>query len=194
MDQNNKTFSEQGKKHNFLFDTSTILYFEKLYQLCGVSIFTALDELSDVTFFVCNLVLEEFIGNGQNFNPAQMMTFFNHILNAESAMHPDWKENRFIVTENGETKYIVLNKISATDYAQILLCQNHPELIGVTNDRRMLRSGMQVLQGRMIGISALLDRLTSLYPDNKRLETLKLTADKVFTKKHAFGEVVGSKK
>ncbi len=185
MNDNNEILTHKGKQYNFLLDTSAIIYFEKMWQQCGASIFTALNELSDVNFFVCNMVLSEFISGPNRFDPTQLTIFFDHVLNAESAMNPDMKENRFIVEEDGELKYIVLNRISPTDYAQILLCQNHPQLTLVTNDRRMLRSGAHVIPGRIIGIPALLNRLLSVYPENQRLLTLRDTADRIFDKKRA---------
>jgi len=119
--------------------------------------------------------------------PTRFSTFINHVLNAESAINADWKENRFLIKDNGQTKYIVLNKISPTDYAQILLCQNHPELVLVVNDRKMLRSGSQIIPERIIGIPALLNRLLDVFPENDRLKTLKNTGEYIFKKKHALG-------
>ena len=95
-----------------------------------------------------------------------------------------------LIEENGEVKYIVLNNISATDYAQILICQNHKTLILVANDKKMLKSAIQVIkERRVIGIPALLNWLLVLYPDNGRLKALKETGDKLFIKRHAFGNV-----
>ena len=189
MENNNKILANSGKKYNFLLDTSVILYFEKMHERCGASIFIVFDELPDVNFFVCNDVLSEFISGDHGFNPTQLNIFFDHILNAESSMDRSRKENRFLISENGEIKYIILNKISATDYAQILLCQNHSELILVANDRKLIKSGAQVISGRrVIGIPALLDRLLKLYPHNDRLKILKKTGEEMFEKKSAFGK------
>ncbi len=189
-ENNSKILANVGKKYNFLFDTSTILYFEQMWKQCGASIFIVINEIPDVNFFVCNEVLSELISGDHGFNPAQLNIFFDHILNAESSMNREYKENRFLINEGGEVKYIVLNKISTTDYAQILLCQNHPELVLVANDRKLIKSGVQVVSGgRVIGIPALLDRLLSIYPDNERLKVLKRTGNEIFVKKHAFGKI-----
>ena len=189
IDANSKILANRGKKYNFLFDTSTILYFEQMWKQCGASIFVVINEIPDVNFFVCNEVLSEFISGNHGFNPTQLNIFFDHILNAESSMNRDYKENRFLINEGGEVKYIVLNKVSTTDYAQILLCQNHPELVLVANDRKLIKSGAQTVPGRVIGIPALFDRLLSLYSDNERLKVLKKTCDEMFVKKHAFGKI-----
>ncbi len=185
-DQNTNLLAKKGREYNFLLDSSTIIYFEKMHGQCGVSIFTAFQELPDVEFFVCNDVLSELISGTKGFNPIQLRIFVGHIINAESSMMHGWKENRFLVQENGETKYVVLNKISSADYAQILLCQNHPELVLVANDRKMLKSAIQVLGNRAIGIPALLNQLLQHYPSNKRLQMLKKTGNEMFLQKHAF--------
>ena len=161
-----------------------------MYEHCGASIFTAIEECPEVNFFVLNDVLSELMQGPKGINPTQLNTFFDHILNSESAMNRDRKENRFLIEENGEIKYIVLNNISATDYAQVLICQNHIELTLVANDTKMLKSAAQVIKGRrVIGIPAFLDKLLAIYPNNERLKVLKKTGDKLFTKKHAFGNI-----
>src|SRR3990167_10833526 len=115
MDHNNQTLLTLGKKYNFLFDTSTILYFQVMHQHCGASIFTAINDCPEVNFFVLNDVLSELMQGEKGINPTQLNLFMNHILNSESAMDRNRKENRFLIEENGEIKYIVLSSISATD-------------------------------------------------------------------------------
>lgn len=185
MDLNKEILKKNSRKYNFLFDTSSIIYLEALWKRSGASIFKALGELPDVNFFVVNDVVSELI-SGKNASPVDgvLNTFFNHILNSESSMAPNYKENKFLIEQGGEVKYIILNKISATDYAQILLCQNHLELTLVTNDRKMLKSGARVILGRRIlGIPAFLNKLVELHPDNKRLASIKATAELMFIKK-----------
>jgi len=190
MDENNQIISIKSKKYNYLFDTSTILYFQTLYEHSGASIFEALKECNDVNFFVITDVLSELLQGNKGLTPLHLKIFFDHILNSECSMDPNWKENRFLVMENNEVKYIVLNKISPIDYAQVLICQNHKELILVTNDKKMLKSAAQVIKDRrVLGIPALLDKLIFLYPNNQRLKILKETGDNIFIKKHAFGNI-----
>ena len=190
MEQNNSILSKNGKKYNYLFDTSAILYFQTLYEHGGASIFKAIEECPNVEFYVINDVLSELMQGPKGINPTQTAPFLNHLLIAESAMDHNRKENRFIIKEGGELKFIVLNSISATDYAQVLVCQNHEELTLVSNDIKLLKSASQVLTGRRTtGIPALLDKLLFLYPNNKSLLTLKKTGDSIFVKRHAFGNI-----
>ena len=95
-------------------------------------------------------------------------------------MSHDLKENRFLIEENGQIKYIVLNKVSAQDWGQVLLCQNHPELILVSNDRKLLKSAGIILKERVIGINALIDRMIQLEPEIQEYRKLKEEALKLF--------------
>lgn len=190
MEENNKVLQVYGNKYNFLFDTSTILYFQTMYQHCGASIFKAIADCPEVNFFVLNDVVSELMQGSKGLNPTQIQSFLNHILSSESSMDRDRKENRFLVKENGEVKYIVLSSVSATDYAQILVCQNHTQLVLVANDKKMIKNAAQVLNGRRtLGIPAFLDRLLVLYPNNERLIALKKTGEELFSQKHAFGNM-----
>lgn len=190
MEENNKILLKKSERYNFLFDTSAILYFQVMYQQGGANIFTAIKECPNVNFFVLNEVLSELMQGLKAINPTQLGSFLGHVLNSESSMDRSRKENRFLIEEEGKMKYIILNKISSTDYAQILLCQNHPELTLVANDIKMLKSAAQVVKGRrVIGIPALLDKLLAIYPKNERVKALKETGDKLFIKKHAFGKI-----
>ena len=190
METNSKTIASFGKKYNFLFDTSTILYFQDMFVYCGVSIFTVLKDCPKATFFITNNVLEELLRGPKRLKLNQIGFFVNHILNAELSMDRNIKENRFLIEENDEIKFIVLNKVSAIDYAQILMCQNHKELTLVSNDKKMLKSAAQVVKGRrVVGMPALLDRLLRTNPNNKKLKVLKETGDNLYRKIHAFGNL-----
>jgi hypothetical protein len=190
VEENTKLILSTGKKYNFLFDTSTILYFQELYIAFGVNIFKVMEECPNVNFFVINHVLSELMQGKKGISPYQLRRFFNHILNSESSTSHNRKENRFLIEEKGEVKYVILNNISATDYAQVLLCQNHRELTLVANDKKMLKSAAQVIkERRVVGIPAMLDRLIHVYPNNKNLKLLKKTGDEMFIKSHAFGNI-----
>lgn len=193
MQDNNQLIKKNKKKLNYLLDTSTILYFQKIWEKCGASIFKSLEELDDATYFICNEVASELISGKNGMQVTQLGPFLGKILNAESSMSRDWKENRFLVEENGEIKYVVLNKISSADYAQILLCQNHPELTLVANDRKMLKSAVLILGNNATGIPGMLSQLIKLHPKDKRLQIIWKTGNMMFVKKHAISETKSEK-
>lgn len=187
IDINRNIIAEKGKKYNFLLDTSTIIYLEIIWKKCGANMLMTLEKLPDINFFVTSQVLVELMSGKKGYSTGILGDYDGHILNSEGSFVPNWKENRFLIEQDCEVRYIVLNKISDTDYSQILMCQNHLELTLVTNDRKMLKSGVQVILGRRIfGIPAFLEKLIDLYPKNKRLLVIKETADQMFIKKNPF--------
>jgi hypothetical protein len=139
-----------------------------------------------------NDVLSELMQGPLAINPTQLGQFLNHILNSEASMDHKRKEKRFLIEENGEVKYVVLNAVSAIDFGQILLCQNHLELIVVSNDREMIKSAAQLLHKRVMGMPAMLNKLLELYPENEILKVLQKTGEEIFSQKHAFGQINNS--
>jgi hypothetical protein len=131
-----------------------------------------LKEFPNEYFFVSNEVVVEIENRPRKF---KFGYFINHILNSPISMDSNWKENRFLVKENGETRYITLNKVSNVDYGQISLAQNHPELTLVSNDRKLLKSAAHIIPGRVLGMPILIERLCDKYPDNKPLKSIKKT-------------------
>lgn len=136
-----KKLSNAGKEL-FLIDSSAFCRFEEVDRISDFSFLTYLKNVSHVHFFVTNEVLMEIANGPRNLN----FSFFNdYMLNAEVSFSPNYKENKFIIEENGILKYVELNKISGQDYGQIHLAQNHPELKIVTNDEKFLKSATSLL-------------------------------------------------
>ena len=119
------------------------------------------------------------LSNGPRQIPVTFIT--EHIINSEGSFLPDWKENRFLIKENGEIRYIVLNKISTVDYSQVLLCQNHPELTLVSNDHKLLKSAKVVLIDRVIGPPSLIEQLIDLHPIHEDLKKITEAVKKIYS-------------
>ena len=169
-------------KFLFLIDSSAYIRFEELEQLTGINLLKLLHESSKHSYYLlANEVLIELM-KSPRIIPIE--PFIEHIINLESAIDKNWKENRFIVEEEGQLKYILLNKISSTDYGQVLLCQNHNQLYLVSNDRKMLKSAAFVIGERCLGINKLLNKLSTIEKhmyDN--VEILKRGLDDNFGKR-----------
>ena len=60
---------------------------------------------------------------------------------------------------DGQTKSYKHNKISQADHSQIVLCQNHLELVLLTNDHKLLRSAATVLPRRVMDLQSFLEML-----------------------------------
>ena len=97
--------------------------------------------------------------------------FGSHIINSEFSMKSGYKENKFIYEDNGELRYIVLNKISGNDYAQIHLCQQHKILNIVSNDQKLIKSAKCMLgENRAGGPADLVKFMKYLHPEIKALD------------------------
>ncbi len=75
-----------------------------------------------------------------------------HIINNPSSIlnSTDKKENVFIKKDNDELSLIKGNVISSVDYSIMVLCQNNPNFILVTDDKNMLKSSVLILQDSQI--------------------------------------------
>ncbi len=179
-DINNKIIANLKGLEVYLIDTSAFCRFEELEKLCGINILNVIKGSAHSTFLIPNSVILE-LANGPRTLDYKFLT--SHIINSEYSGDPNWKENRLIVQENDKLAYIVGNKVSATDYALISLCQNHPELFLVSNDKKMLKNALIVLEKEhVLGAPMLIDRLISK-GYTKDLQKLKEVMGKVFEMK-----------
>lgn len=165
--------SQYTDKTLFLLDSSAFCKFEEIEKESGIHLLEIIHNSNKAHFFITNEVLVELMNGPRNLD---IRIYKNHIINVEGSMDPNWKENRLLVEEDGELKYIIGNKVSNVDYNEIMLCQNHSELILVTNDQRMLKNGSRVLPGRIYGPPRLIERMIELEPNNTRLVKLQEVA------------------
>ncbi len=179
---NIKRIAELGDKFLYLLDSSAYIRLEELSQMTNCNFLEMLHTLSKNSyFFLTNEVVVELM-NGPRI--CAIETYLEHVINAEVSMDKSWKENRFIIEESGQLKYLILNRISSTDYGQIHLCQNHRKLNLVSNDRKMLKSAKTIIEDRCLGIDKLLDELlkreTLLV---ETINTVKQALEKNYAKK-----------
>lgn len=182
---NNIHISKHKGKDMYLLDSSVFVKSEEMSLSCSIDFIDTLSSLSRECFFISNEVLVELMNGPRQVNIGY---FQNHILNVEGSMDHSLKENRFIIEENGQLKVIKLNKVSIVDYNQIHLCQNHTELILISNDRKQLKSAAQVIPGRVLGLPVLVNKLATKYPANKRISELNNFSKKVYEIKNALNK------
>lgn len=183
FDINKNLIQKHSSKIIFLIDSSAYCFIEEIEQICGFNVLEIIHNSKRAHFFITNEVFVELMNGPRKLDPA---IYINHLLNVESSMDSDWKENRFLIEENGAIKYVVLNKISSVDYGQILLCQNHPELILVTNDRKILRSSAQIIPGRIYGTPRLVERMLELESTQSSLKIIQATIKSHYEMKSPF--------
>lgn len=161
----------------FLIDSSAFIRIEDLWKITELNLLFLMEQSQKVHFFLSNEVCVELMKGPRDLDCGFLI---NHIINVDGSGPNDSKENKFLIKENGKTKYIVLNKISWQDYNQVLLCQNHPKLTLVSNDRKLLKSASAVIDKRIIGINALMDEMIKLEPKVKEYKSLKSKASEIF--------------
>lgn len=161
-----KKFSE---KELFLLDSSAFQIFEEWGVALEFNLLEKIQLSQSHHFFITNEVLVELCQK----RPKDFMnTLFGYTLNAEGSMSHNVKHSSFPIKVNGEMVVINTNAISAEDFSQIWLCGNHPELTLISNDRKLLKTGAIVLQGRVTGPSTFIKRFIQKYPEDPDLNKL----------------------
>lgn len=176
-DLNNKKLKAINPKKIYLLDSSAYIRYEELYSMSGINLFSILEKITDIEILMTNDVLVELM-NGPRVLSAKFM--LDHIINSEGSMDHSLKENRFLFESEGKLSYLTQNMISATDWGQIFLCQNHPELTLVTNDRKQFKSARAVINDRVVGAFSFLELLIDVYRDNMDLKELRKKALELF--------------
>lgn len=180
MDINSKIIDSMKDKEIFLLDNSFVARLEEVNQI--ESLLTYISASQRFSYLVSLKVLnEKFRFSGNNF----LYLFEQNILHDEYTANTERgvKENRFIIEIDGVLKYIVLNNISTTDYELVTLCQNHPQLTLVSNDRKLLKSARVILGKRVMGSFNFIDYLWESDTDNEILNTVKDLLYSSFEKK-----------
>lgn len=161
----------------FLFDSSTFCRYEELSLYSGINFFEVVGKLDRIVFLLTNEVIVELMNGPRKLHPKFLL---DHIINVEGSMDHSLKENRFLYEKEGKLHYLVLNKVSAVDWNQVMLCQNHSDLILVTNDKKLLKSSKVILGDRSFGAASLLYKLMEMYPNDADLRTLEIKSKELF--------------
>jgi len=176
-DLNVSKLSKFKGKTIFLFDSSTFCRYEELFLYSGINFFEVLGKLDRIIFLLTNEVIVELMNGPRKLHPKFLL---DHIINVEGSMDHSLKENRFLYEKKGKLHYMVLNKVSAVDWNQVLLCQNHSDLVLVTNDRKLLKSSKVILGDRSFGAASLIYKLLEMYPDDTDLQSLEIKSKELF--------------
>jgi hypothetical protein len=155
MEENDKRISEAGGDLNLLIDSSVYHELNKIETEIGLNPLDLLDYYPKVKFFFTHSMVNENIRGKMGFG-SEAMWMFRHSLQDEGAF--TGKESHFLYNDtSGNIRTVIMNNISAEDYSQILMAQNHENLVLVTNDHRMLKSAGALLSNRLMDLPTLLD-------------------------------------
>jgi hypothetical protein len=163
MQDNYERIKMSEAELKLLLDNNVYVMFEKIYLATGVNMFELLDQMDNVEYYFSHGVINEQF-RGPAASSGTIVNLFNHYLNDEMASDGRKMDTFLYNDKNGKVRYIKLSNISAADYNQILLCQNHKELVLVTNDHKMLKSAAPLLDRRMMHIEYMLDYLDNATP------------------------------
>lgn len=156
MEENDQRIKERGGQFNLLIDSSVYHEFSKLEEEIKINPLDLLMKYPNVRFFFAQSMINENIRGRMGFT-AEAAWMFESSLQDEGAFM-EQKESRFLYNDkNGNIRTVIMNNISTIDYSQILLVQNHQDLILLTNDHKMLKSAGALLSGRLMDLPNLLD-------------------------------------
>lgn len=173
MEENDRRIREGGGQFNLLIDSSVYHEFTKLENEIGINPLDLFGKYPHVKFFFTHSMINENIKGRMGFTH-EAVWMFKHSLQDEGAFI-DEKESRFLYNDkDGNIRTVVMNNISVIDYSQILLTQNHQDLILLTNDHRMLKSAGALLNGRLMDLPNLLDFFTQTPDPLIRAEWVKV--------------------
>ena len=130
-------------------------------------IFDAIEQTSELDCRVMNdVVLELLEKDGTEFFPEMSPRYqqlMRHLVHSPGFLpEKPYKENRFLSKQRDDIKVVIANKVSSTDFLQVLLCQNNPEFMLVTEDTKVLKSAKRVLpESRVLDYKRFLDALAA---------------------------------
>jgi hypothetical protein len=175
VDQNTKLISNSSKKFKLLLDTSAYCRFEDIYINEGFDVLGLFQRSENFDCYITSSVLVELM-NGPR-NSKFISTFKEKILNDEGSFSTNTKFRNLIIEEDGELKTIKLYGVSPVDFSEILLCQNHPELILVSNDIKLIKDATVILNSRIKGVPNVIDMLLKNEKVSSELTYLKQFID-----------------
>ena len=128
-------------------------------------LFDAIEQTPGLDYRVMNDVVLELLKKDSNEFFPQMSPRYQqlvrHLVHSPGSLsEKPFKENRFLTQQGDDIEVVIGNKVSATDFLQVLLCQNNSTFILVTEDTKVLKSAKRVLpESRVLNYEAFLEAL-----------------------------------
>ena len=159
-----------------LLDGNIYILFQEMSVATEIHCLELLDQIKSVDYYFTSSVCNELMQGREGINPNTTRMLLHHSLRDEGTGGE--KENRFLYTDKaGNTRFATLNTVSGVDYGQILICQNHKDLVLVTNDHSMLKSAAALLDQRLMDLEHFFKIIAEHPMDEKtRREWFKIAA------------------
>lgn len=178
MEQNDQTITEAGGGLNLLVDSSVYHEMNKIADATGHHPLIVLEAYPKIHNFFSHAMINEYIRGHNGFN-GEAKWMFEHSLQEEGAF--SGKEARFLYNHiDGTTKTVTLNNISEVDYGQILLTQNHKDLVLMTQDHKMLKTAGALFLGRIMDLPNFFELMKNT--ENEALRQKWVTMSDWYTK------------
>jgi hypothetical protein len=161
MDHNDKVLAASKGDLILLIDSSAYGEIQRLANETGYHALNfIINRYPKIDFFFSADVFQELNARGLSPNAPNIA---QRALQAEgSSIDPKSKVNIGLYNStDGQIKSYTHNKISHADQSQILLCQNHLQLVLLTTDHKLLRSAAPVLPQRIMDLQNLFELLVN---------------------------------
>lgn len=173
MDHNDEVLSKSVAGIKLLLDANIFSISNDIADAVGIHLFDLLDSMQNVDYFLSTAVINE-IFRGREGMSGRLIRAFRNSLHDE-LMGEGTKDGRVLYERaDGTIGVAKLSGISREDMGQILLCQNHRDLVLVTNDHNMLKNGSAVLDRRIMDYHYLLSWLIDHTPDKQMKKRLQV--------------------
>lgn len=168
MEENDKRITKAGGEMNFLIDSSVYHDMNDIESRTGYHPLDLIVNYPKVKFFFTQSMINENVRGRMGFTD-EAVWMFQHSLQDEGSF--SGKESRFLYNDkDGNVRTITMHNISGEDYNQILVAQNHQDLVLVTNDHKVLKSGGALLSSRIADLPNLIQFFARETHDNPRLK------------------------
>ncbi|MEK7059550.1 MAG: hypothetical protein AAB971_02215 [Patescibacteria group bacterium] len=161
MEDNDSTLAASLGELILLIDSSAYVEIQRIANETGYHALNfIINRYPKIDFFFSADVFRELNARGISSNAPNIAS---RALQAEGvSIDPSSKVNLGLYNStDGQIKSYNHNKISQADQNQILLCQNHLELVLLTTDHKLLRSAAPVLPNRIMDLQNLFELLVN---------------------------------
>lgn len=173
MDHNDKILAENKAELILLIDSSAYLSMQDIALNTGIHLLSLLVNYPKVDYYFANAVANELIRGKEGLN-ANTLNMLKKTLHDEAIGDFNEKDGRTLYrAKDGSIRVASLTSISGVDSSQILLCQNHQQLVLLTNDHKMLKNGAAVLDNRLMDVLNLLELMSETPNPTIRKQWLK---------------------
>jgi hypothetical protein len=181
MEENDKKLAASKAYLKMLVDSSAFLSLQDIGAGTGIHPLNIIEENPNLDYFFTSAVANELIKSREGLNPNTLNILKKSLRDEMTSGESGHKEARTLYkAKDGSIKVATLTAVSGVDQGQILLCQNHRDIVLLTNDHRMLKNAAAVLDNRLMDVLNLLELMSDV-PDK--------TYQHIWTKMRKYYEV-----